>query len=693
MKKSNILACIISFVVTLIALLIMNYFNNSDPNTSLSTINIMNINYKDLRDYALDGYYIDGYKEKEQKVKELFKSKYITSRLKYRASLISHLGEEEIVINGIDIKNDEEVFNVLKDSTLDNFDANNSIVISKSIASVLDVNTNDTIILKAITKTGHYNAEEYTIIEVSEKLDYNYALIDIDNLNSFVGLEDCATEMYIKQNISEEDLLFYDNDIKNIFGDDFRIYSKEDIIGENYNANKNNKKIQIYIILTYLFVLFSIYMFINSYSISNYKQLIKGKLLFSFIGFLISFVIDILITKFLLKLEVTFNFLYIIILIINLLTVILANIKYSILEWMFIEGEEEELKSIRNKNIFMMCGIIFTYVVITLVLYSSFFGFINKEANNDNVENIVRIVKNNTSENTFLFNGSLSSSNDNLINILYKDIESYDQYADVERVLTFPVGVVIRTGSIGSRVYTYEKNILENGMVVSNVIVEGEMFETPKKEILIGKDLAAYLNIKVGDALSLIAKASRGWLETSYFYVSGIYDFKDKNYDIIGDITSMSNFIYLKEGDKSPYNESILVFSDNKDIYSYLNNSSFVENYNLNIINFNEEYYTNYNYSLKNIIFVFIVILALSLALLVSSLLSIFYRRLLKFSHVSDRKLVNSSFIICLLTSIIISAILIVIFWPFIFSFLLFVMIIVALSSVLSVLITNCNTE
>ena len=182
MKKSNILVCIISFVVTLIALLIMNYFNNSDPNTSLSTINIMNINYKDLRDYALDGYYIEGYKEKEQKVKELLKSKYITSRLKYRASLISHLGEEEIVINGIDIKNDEEVFNVLKDSTLDNFDANNSIVISKSIASVLDVNTNDTIILKAITKTGHYNAEEYTIIEVSEKLDYNYALIDIDNL-------------------------------------------------------------------------------------------------------------------------------------------------------------------------------------------------------------------------------------------------------------------------------------------------------------------------------------------------------------------------------------------------------------------------------------------------------------------------------------------------------------------------------
>ena len=655
MKKSNILVCIISFVVTLIALLIMNYFNNSDPNTSLSTINIMNINYKDLRDYALDGYYIEGYKEKEQKVKELLKSKYITSRLKYRASLISHLGEEEIVINGIDIKNDEEVFNVLKDSTLDNFDANNSIVISKSIASVLDVNTNDTIILKAITKTGHYNAEEYTIIEVSEKLDYNYALIDIDNLNSFVGLEDCATEMYIKQNISEEDLLFYDNDIKNIFGDDFRIYSKEDIIGENYNANKNNKKIQIYIILTYLFVLFSIYMFINSYNISNYKQFIKGKLLFSFIGFLISLIIDILITKFLLKLEVTFNFLYIIILVINLLTVILANIKYSI--------------------------------------YSSFFGFINKEANNDNVENIVRIVKNNTSENTFLFNGSLSSSNDNLINILYKDIESYDQYADVERVLTFPVGVVIRTGSIGSRVYTYEKNILENGMVVSNVIVEGEMFETPKKEILIGKDLAAYLNIKVGDALSLIAKASRGWLETSYFYVSGIYDFKDKNYDIIGDITSMSNFIYLKEGDKSPYNESILVFSDNKDIYSYLNNSSFVENYNLNIINFNEEYYTNYNYSLKNIIFVFIVILALSLALLISSLLSIFYRRLLKFSHVSDRKLVNSSFIICLLASIIISAILIIIFWPFIFSFLLFVMIIVALSSVLSVLITNCNTE
>ena len=693
MKKSNILVCIISFVVTLIALLIINYFNNSDSNTSLSTINIMNINYKYLRDYALDAYYIESYKEKEQKTKELLKSDYITSRLKYRASLISHLGEEEIVINGIDINNDEKVFNILTDYALNNFDSNNSIVISKSIASVLDVNTNDTIILKAITKTGHYNAEEYTIIEVSEKLDYNYALIDIDNLNSFVGLENCATEMYIKKNISEEDLLFYDNDIKNIFGYDFGIYSKKDIIGDDYNINKNNKKIHIYVILTYLFVLFSIYMFLNSYNITNYKKLLKGKLLFSFVGFIISFAIDILITKFLLKLEITFSFLYIIILLINLLSVVLSNIKYSILEWIFVEGEEEELKPIRNKNILMMCGIIFTYVLVTLVLYSSFFGFINKEANNDNTENIVRIVKNNTSQNTFLFNGSISSSNDNFINVLYKDIESYDKYADIERVLTFPVGVVIRTGSIGSRVYTYEKNILENGMVVSNIIVEGEMFETPKKEILIGRDLAAYLNIKVGDALSLIAKASRGWLETSYFYVSGIYDLKDKNYDIIGDITSMSNFIYLKEGDKSPYNESVLIFSDNKNIYSYLNNSSFAENYNLNIINFNEEYYTDYNYSLKNIIFVFIAILALSLALLISSLLSIFYRRLLKFSHVSDRKLVNSSFIICLLTSILIASILIIVFLTFIFSFLLFVMIIIALSSVLSVLITNCNAQ
>lgn len=84
--------------------------------------------------------------------------------------------------------------------------------------------------------------------------------------------------------------------------------------------------------------------------------------------------------------------------------------------------------------------------------------------------------------------------------------------------------------------------------------------------------------------MSLIAKASRGWLETGYFYVSGIYDLKDRNYDIIGDITAMNSFIYLKEGDKSPYNESIIVFSDNENIYSLLAKSDFVNSNNLRAV-------------------------------------------------------------------------------------------------------------
>lgn len=204
MKKINILVCLISIVITFTALFSLSYLAKNDSDTSLSNINIMNSTYKESRDYILDDYYIFDYSNKEQKLREIFKSGPITSRLKYRASLISHLGEEEIVINGIDIKNDNEVFGILNNNTLENFNTDNSIIISKSIASVLDVNTNDTIILKLITKTGHYNAEEYNIIEVSDKLNYNYALIDINNLNNFVGLENAATEIYVKNNISDK---------------------------------------------------------------------------------------------------------------------------------------------------------------------------------------------------------------------------------------------------------------------------------------------------------------------------------------------------------------------------------------------------------------------------------------------------------------------------------------------------------
>ena len=691
MRKSNILIFLLSLIITLIALLSINYISYNDSNTSLSDINIMNTNYKKVRDYALDDYYISNYSGKIDKLKEIFKSNPITARLKYRASLISYLGEEEIIINGIDVKNDKEVFDVISRSTVENFNTNNSIVISKSTASVLDVNTNDTVILKLITKTGHYNAEEYTIIEVSEKLDYNYALIDINNLNEFIGLNDTATEVYIKNEKFEN----YNDDIKSIFSDDFGIYSKKDILGDDYNISSNTKRFNIYILITYLFVLFSVFMFINSHTFYDYNILIKSKILFSFIGFIVSFIIYIIAVKFYYQKDFLFNYIYIIMLVINIVSVLSANIKYSILEKFFIKKDEQYNK---NKNILIRLGIIFVYTIAFIILYLSFFKFINEEyvqSNNsseENKETIVRIIKANTSKNTFLFNGSIDSinSNDNIMNILTKEINLYDKYAEIERVLSFPVGVVIRTGSIGSRVYAYENNILENGMMVSNIIIEGAMFESPKREIIVGKDLANYLDLKVGDALSLIAKASRGWLETGYFYVAGIYDLEDRNYDIIGDMTSVSSFIYLKEGNKSPYNESIIVFSDNKDIYSLLSQSPIISDYNLEIFNA----YIKSSPEMKNIIIVFIIIIAFSLSLLSSSILSIFYRRLVKFIDLLHRKaILYTSYIISLLVSVIISMGIIFFFMSFSFKFLMFTISIVLLSFILSLLISNCNNE
>ena len=690
MRKINILICLISIVITFTALFSVNYLSKNDSDTSLSNINIMNSTYKESRDYILDDYYIFDYSNKEQKLREIFKSTPIASRLKYRASLISHLGEEEIVINGIDIKNDDEVFGILNNRTLENFNPDNSIIISKSIASVLDVNTNDTIILKLITKTGHYNAEEYTIIEVSDRLNYNYALIDINNLNNFVGLENAATEIYVKQNISDDKLFDYGNDINQIFGNGFAAYTKKDILGDNYKVNENDSKYKIYIILIYLFVLLSIFIFINSYTIYSYRELLKSKLLYSASGFAISFIIYFFILLY--KGELEFDYIYPLLLIINILSVIIANVKYQVWEKVFLQDDEYK----KSKNILIIFGLVCTYIIVFLVLYASFFVFANKSNGNINKESpekIVRIVKNNTSRNTFLFNGSIDfSTNNSLTNLLFKEISSYDEYADIETVLTFPVGVVIRTGSIYSRVYAYDKNILENGMSVSNIIVEGEMFESPKREIIIGKDLANYLNLKIGDALSLIAKASRGWLETGYFYVSGIYDLKDKNYDIIGDVTAMNSFIYLKEGDKSPYNESIIVFSGNDDIYSLLNSNKIINENDLKIVSAEKAYYMENSSSIKNITILLIITLAFSLALLSSSVLSIFHRRLSKYINAWNKSLLlNGLYALSFIISLILSIVIISIFMIFSIKLVLFSLCIVLLSFVLSLLISNYN--
>ena len=689
MRKINILICLISIVITFTALFSVNYLSKNDSDTSLSNINIMNSTYKESRDYILDDYYIFDYSNKEQKLREIFKSTPIASRLKYRASLISHLGEEEIVINGIDIKNDDEVFGILNNRTLENFNPDNSIIISKSIASVLDVNTNDTIILKLITKTGHYNAEEYTIIEVSDRLNYNYALIDINNLNNFVGLENAATEIYVKQNISDDKLFDYDNDINQIFGNGFAAYTKKDILGDNYKVNENDSKYKIYIILIYLFVLLSIFIFINSYTIYSYRELLKSKLLYSASGFAISFIIYFFILLY--KGELEFDYIYPLLLIINILSVIIANVKYQVWEKVFLQDDEY-----KKSKILIIFGLVCTYIIVFLVLYASFFVFANKSNGNINKESpekIVRIVKNNTSRNTFLFNGSIDfSTNNSLTNLLFKEISSYDEYADIETVLTFPVGVVIRTGSIYSRVYAYDKNILENGMSISNILIEGEMFESPKREIIIGKDLANYLNLKIGDALSLIAKASRGWLETGYFYVSGIYDLKDKNYDIIGDVTAMNSFIYLKEGDKSPYNESIIVFSGNDDIYSLLNSNKIINENDLKIVSAEKAYYMENSSSIKNITILLIITLAFSLALLSSSVLSIFHRRLSKYINAWNKSLLlNGLYALSFIISLILSIVIISIFMIFSIKLVLFSLCIVLLSFVLSLLISNYN--
>lgn len=403
----NAIYFVIALIISIIALLI---FKNINLSSKENYITIMNTNYILVRDIAPPIYFIENCSEKIEALKKIFKEKPITARLKYKASLISHLGEEEIIINGIIPKNDKEVFNIINNETIEKIKDKNFIIINSKTALALDINIGDNIILKLITKDGYYNAEEFIILDIAKNLDYNFALIDVNKLNNLVNLNNLASEIYIKDTKFKES---YNDIITKIFGEDLKIYS-----------------------------------------MSDFKQKIKTK---------------------------------------------------------------EKI-------------------------------------------NIIKISKKNISENTFLFEGGIKNI-DEIIN----EIKLLDKESEIKNIINFPVGIVTKTGSAQSRVY----NTLQDLSDISNFIIEGKIYENNKNQIIVGKDLANYLKLKIGDAVSLIARGSRGWLETAYFTISGIYEFKNKNFDIYADTKTISNFIYLKSGNKSPYNESLLIFSE-KSIYSDL---------------------------------------------------------------------------------------------------------------------------
>lgn len=403
----NAIYFVIALIISIIALLI---FKNINLSSKANYITIMNTNYMLVRDIAPPIYFIENSSEKIEALKKIFKEKPITARLKYKAFLISHFGEEEIIINGIIPKNDKEVFNIINNETIEKIKDKNFIIINSKISLALDINIGDNIILKLITKDGYYNAEEFIILDIAKNLDYNFALIDINKLNNLVNLNNLASEIYIKDTKFKES---YNDIITKIFGEDLKIYS-----------------------------------------MSDFKQKIKTK---------------------------------------------------------------EKI-------------------------------------------DIIKISKKNISENTFLFEGGIKNI-DEIIN----EIQLLDKESEIKNIINFPVGIVTKTGSAQSRVY----NTLQDLSDISNFIIEGKIYENNKNQIIVGKDLANYLKLKSGDAVSLMARGSRGWLETAYFTISGIYEFKNKNFDIYADTKTISNFIYLKSGNKSPYNESLLIFSE-KSIYSDL---------------------------------------------------------------------------------------------------------------------------
>lgn len=123
----------------------------------------------------------------------------------------------------------------------------------------------------------------------------------------------------------------------------------------------------------YLFSLFSVFMFINSRTVytnifKNYKKEIKNKTLFSFIGFVISLILYILITKNVFNKSVVFNYIYALLPIMNFISIILANTVYFILEKIFINGDKRffSIKSISN---ILLISFLYTSAFISLYLF------------------------------------------------------------------------------------------------------------------------------------------------------------------------------------------------------------------------------------------------------------------------------------------------------------------------------------
>ena len=112
----NAIYFVIALIISIIALLI---FKNINLSSKENYITIMNTNYILVRDIAPPLYFIENCSEKIEALKKIFKEKPITARLKYKAFLISHLGEEEIIINGIIPESDKEVFNIINNETIE----------------------------------------------------------------------------------------------------------------------------------------------------------------------------------------------------------------------------------------------------------------------------------------------------------------------------------------------------------------------------------------------------------------------------------------------------------------------------------------------------------------------------------------------------------------------------------------------
>lgn len=351
-SKVKIMFTVISFIVVLLFIVNENIVKNSISykENNLHHLHsrevIMNTNYFEKISYTPSKYFIENYKKKYTTFTNTFDESFIniSRRLKYKASIPIKTGEVSVVLYGME-KDTDYYSETLKKNTvqgffLDDTTKENSVAISMTLAKKLGLSLEDKIIIRLIGVDNFYKASEYLITAIIESenqyMNDNVIFMAIEDIEKIINKKNSASEINISylQMITNENIK---NQIANIFGEETKVYKREDIYPYIKKYKEKMGTINIYINIALCIILFASYLFLYSKYVWHFKKqgilsLYLPSLLYTFLGYLLAILLSRLALQNFIKLlntdsiNYSFSVSYALFLLINISCITLANI-------------------------------------------------------------------------------------------------------------------------------------------------------------------------------------------------------------------------------------------------------------------------------------------------------------------------------------------------------------------------------